>query len=1128
MKKHALTICLILFWKAILYSQVFEYEREIYPTPSASTFIKHNFSEANMYRGAPSISVPIYKIELQEFELPINLNYSYDGLKVGEVASRVGLGWNLNAGGMITHIVKGKPDDHVKGFNYTRQYLSIPDPIQDPVAYNSWKSSFSVNKDFMRRIATGEIDGIPDEYFVSVGTLSFSFYHVGGNVFVPNPYSAVKIFKNLDSVYESWKIIDESGNTYFFGSLSNAEGGVLGVDHQAVDAMYSYPHYNTAWHIRRIETRFGESIVFNYEWDTRYKENSYVHFELYRNSPGDCPSIPPFNTDITSYSDVRESKLTSITTAKEQIDLYATTPRVDLNPYDYEKRIDSITIKDLNNWRKSTHVFEYGLLGGGSYDTRRLILKGIKEFGNPGADPKRYEFNYYDENNSSIPSYTSFSMDHWGYFNGHGNANLIPKKIEGSGWNHLFNNALANREPNSEKSKTGLMKSIVLPTKGRVEYEYEPHDYGAITNTDNPTKQIFSEATESVSTVKINPSTVAKKSKRINIDVAQEVTLRYNVKSNNYPLTFDGGIVRLYSFVGQPPIFELMGSDFNEERRLTLLPGAYFIEVEAIDVGFSSFISIDYKVPLKDATGNFIYKINEEAGGHRIKRIVEKDSDLGIQGIKSFQYVLSNDPNRSSGVLAGFPVYERTELHNKIVILAGAIFGIPASMADCQYLVRSGHSDVSINESGSHIGYSEVTVKQEGGTDIGLTKYEFTSSSSFPDKVFHRSSLSISSSYLRGLLKKRTVLDAFNNPVLVEENLYDIKRDQDFPIGQGTAGIFVCEFDHDDIQDYLDTFKIPFFGIISSNWVKLISNKVTQYFGTESVSVENRYFYGNYHHNQISMHERSDSSNGYVGTYLIYPKDYTNSGIMNSMGTLNIQDQPIEKLSFVKDENGNKKISGGIVQSFKVKNNTVLLDEVYRSDRNNIPIGEFKFSNTTAMGLDPFVTANRSVFNTLNIDSSYDDGPITKYDTYNSNNRITQVHNHLNYNVAYYWGYNQSHPIVKVENSTSSIVENAVPLSVPSGFSSVEEMLMGLGRLTTANQRAALKNFNNSLRSNANLKDALVTTYTYFPTVGMTSQTNPQGETVYFYYDAFNRLEHVKDAEGNVLNHNEYHYKDQP
>ena len=48
---------------------------------------------------------------------------------------------------------------------------------------------------------------------------------------------------------------------------------------------------------------------------------------------------------------------------------------------------------------------------------------------------------------------------------------------------------------------------------------------------------------------------------------------------------------------------------------------------------------------------------------------------------------------------------------------------------------------------------------------------------------------------------------------------------------------------------------------------------------------------------------------------------------------------------------------------------------------------------------------------------------------------------------------------------------------------------------------------------------------TYNPLVGITSITDPRGETLYYTYDAFNRLEHVKDAEGNILNKNEYNYK---
>ncbi|MDJ1503570.1 RHS repeat domain-containing protein [Xanthocytophaga agilis] len=52
---------------------------------------------------------------------------------------------------------------------------------------------------------------------------------------------------------------------------------------------------------------------------------------------------------------------------------------------------------------------------------------------------------------------------------------------------------------------------------------------------------------------------------------------------------------------------------------------------------------------------------------------------------------------------------------------------------------------------------------------------------------------------------------------------------------------------------------------------------------------------------------------------------------------------------------------------------------------------------------------------------------------------------------------------------------------------------------------------------------ALMTTYTYDPLIGLTSQTDPNSITTTYLYDAFGRLEYVKDSNGNIIKN--YVYK---
>jgi len=76
-------------------------------------------------------------------------------------------------------------------------------------------------------------------------------------------------------------------------------------------------------------------------------------------------------------------------------------------------------------------------------------------------------------------------------------------------------------------------------------------------------------------------------------------------------------------------------------------------------------------------------------------------------------------------------------------------------------------------------------------------------------------------------------------------------------------------------------------------------------------------------------------------------------------------------------------------------------------------------------------------------------------------------------------------------------------------------------------KEATLRGFFEELRDHVYFKNSQITSYTYDPLIGITSVTDPRGYTMYYGYDAFNRLKTVKDADGNMVSENKYHYKNQ-
>jgi hypothetical protein len=139
------------------------------------------------------------------------------------------------------------------------------------------------------------------------------------------------------------------------------------------------------------------------------------------------------------------------------------------------------------------------------------------------------------------------------------------------------------------------------------------------------------------------------------------------------------------------------------------------------------------------------------------------------------------------------------------------------------------------------------------------------------------------------------------------------------------------------------------------------------------------------------------------------------------------------------------------------------------------------------------------------------------YHDYYSNGNIKEVSKRDGTHIVYIWGYNQSVPIAKIENATYAQVSSYVTNLQNISNLDDDRTLGSLG------DEGVLRTALNNLRTN--LSNAMVTTFTYDPLIGVTSITDPRGDVIYYQYDGFNRLETVKDKDGNVLKENQYHYK---
>ncbi len=104
-----------------------------HPSPQSAAYTRYGEYPVDYSTGVPKIEIPIYTLNTGDYELPISISYHASGIKVLDVSGSVGLGWTLNAGGVITRTVCGMPD--YEGRNYRIFFKNMKDVERNTIGY---------------------------------------------------------------------------------------------------------------------------------------------------------------------------------------------------------------------------------------------------------------------------------------------------------------------------------------------------------------------------------------------------------------------------------------------------------------------------------------------------------------------------------------------------------------------------------------------------------------------------------------------------------------------------------------------------------------------------------------------------------------------------------------------------------------------------------------------------------------------------------------------------------------------------------------------------------------------------------------------------------------------------------
>ncbi|WP_419486817.1 hypothetical protein [Chryseobacterium bernardetii] len=1100
------------------------------PSPEAYKLGSFGNVPVGMFTGTPNIDIPLIEYGPKTNNTSIGLNYSSSGIRVDEQSGFAGLGWKMVAGGVITRVVRGIPDEKS---NPNIGFTNPPDLDSIGVEDNNVRT-------YLQAVSSGYVDSEPDVYYASFGnkSLSFVFDKRGFPVLVSQ--QNVQIEK--DSANSQFIITVEDGTKYYFAEKEITTNSQTGGGH-------NIPKTNiSAWYLSKIVDTRNQEIYFEYE-DRTYTTvlsrsqtltmtpigANYARMDEHGNCVNGYSMPPTISSAMTNLQNVKGKRLKRIYSNN----VFFGEVQISYNQLVIDESGQISTIKKLlNNNVIESYTFNYTKTA-----TERIFLNDITET-NSG---RKYSFEYIDP--EQVPARLSYSRDMYGYYNGKNNSTLVPKVDDLLVKDVVYDGA--DQSIVEVNAKKGLLKKIIYPTNGYTLLEYESNTYGG-TRIITPSKTaaqlyVHRKIGSSNPDDKITDETIVdnKRSQYMLAvmfsgyndeceGVSDEVPGHHTsafwaVDQNNQPVP-QNTVGNCPGFIGPTPV--------------NGMSSACYVVPKGMQVKFK--LQANFRCTIGSLNVNYIPDEDQEipdnipVGGLRVKEIASYNIDGTQPIIKKYNYNTGN-AGMSSGIQVRKPYYlDRS---------TSGIFCKMDNSAFDEFPYINISSDNLNPLYPSHPAFFYKSVIESIGTDGGYTLHEFSTGQDNYGKIMQgvdiKSAPWTNFGWNNGKELAVLYFDKNNSLGKKIENHYEqdesrkysvrglrIRTDYDlltyipdptrvctadninfkYTETDCTAGHFHTFYNNKCIAEgavnvertvYDECYgkpigtSFPHSGIVNnlsivqyenfSYFTFLESRKTTDYLNGTPVKTETQYFYNNPKHTQLTSQKTifPDLSNLFTNYAYAYEK---NNPLLISKNMVGI---PLETAVTKTEGNSTKMLS---------KSETIYPTTLPTSQTGNLVLP------TSVVSYDlqnPTVTSNE-----------------VNYEKYDSKGNIVQYTTKDGVSTVIIWGYENTLPIAKIVGAKLSDINQSLIDSIV--IASQTDGSQG----TIASEERMLNTLD-GFKNNSALSGYQVTTYTYDPLIGVRSITPPSGIREVYLYDDAGRLKEIREQNntGKLLKEFNYHYK---